>query len=116
MRAEVSGSEDQWTWRPSGRRVYQEDDLEVRNLRRRVRDFSKLTAARGYLSVDQISGFSSREAEEHVCCVGFDRRRLDVHRSDRERHGLLGLEDLDTAVSHGGCEMLWSLDPADKYV
>ena len=33
-----------------------------------------------------------------------------------ERHGLLGLEDLDIAMSHGGCEMLWSLDPADKHV
>ena len=73
-------------------------------------------ATHGWLSVDRISGFSSREAEEHVYCVGFDRRRLDVHRSDRERHGLLGLEDLDTVVSHGGCEMLWSLDPADKHV
>ena len=39
-----------------------------------------------------------------------------MHRSNRERHGLLGLEDLDIAVSHGGCEMLWSLDLADKYV
>ena len=39
-----------------------------------------------------------------------------MHGFDRERHGLLGLEDLDTAVSHGGCEMLWSLDPADKHV
>ena len=68
------------------------------------------------LSVDRISGFSLWEAEEHVCCVGFDRRKLDVRRSDRERHGLLRLEDLDTAVSHGGCEMLWSLDPADKHV
>ena len=27
---------------------------------------------------------------------GLDRRRLDVHRSDRERHGLLRLQDLDT--------------------
>ena len=79
-------------------------------------DFPKLSAARGLLSVDRISGFSSRKAEEHVCCVGFDKRRLDVHRSDRERHGLLGLEDLDTTVSHGGCEMLWRLDPADKHV
>ena len=96
--------------------MYQEDDLEVRNLRQRVRDFPKLSAARGLLSVDRISGFSSREAEEHVCGVGFDRQRLDVHKSDRERHRLLGLEDLDTAVSHGGCEMLWSLDPADKHV
>ena len=66
--------------------------------------------------VDQISGFSLREAEEHVCGVGFDRQRPDVHRSNRERHGLLRLEDLDTAVSHGGCKMLWSLDPADKHV
>ena len=39
-----------------------------------------------------------------------------MHKSDRERHGLLRLEDLDTAVSHGGCEMLWSLDLTDKYV
>ena len=33
-----------------------------------------------------------------------------------ERHGLLGLKDLDTTVSHGGYKMLWSLDPADKHV
>ena len=66
--------------------------------------------------VDRISGFSSHEAEEHICGVGFNRQRLDVHRSDRERHRLLGLEDLDTAMSHGGCDMLWSLDPADKHV
>ena len=39
-----------------------------------------------------------------------------MHRSDRERHELLGLQDLDTAMSHGGCEMLWSLDPTDKHV
>ena len=48
--------------------------------------------------------------------MGFIKRKLDVHRSDRERHGLLGLEDLDTAVSNGSCEMLWSLDPADRHV
>ena len=40
----------------------QEDDLEVRNLRQRMRDFPKLSAARGLLSVDRISGFSSRKA------------------------------------------------------
>ena len=96
--------------------MYQEDDLELMNLRRRVRDFPKLSAACGLHSVDRIFGFSSRKAKEHVCGIGFDRRRLDVHRSDRKSHGLLGLEDLDTAVSHGGCEMLWSLDPANKYV
>ena len=81
-----------------------------------MRDFPKLSSARGLLSVDWIFGFSSRLAKEHVCGIGFDRRRHDVHRSDRERHGLLGLQDLDTVVSHGSCEMLWSLDPADKYV
>ena len=42
--------------------------------------------------------------------VGFIRRSLDLHRSNRERHQLLGLEDLNTAVSHGGCVMPWSLD------
>ena len=37
-------------------------DLKVRHLRRRMGDSPELTAARGWLSVDQISGFSSREA------------------------------------------------------
>ena len=67
---------------------------DVRNLRRRVGDFPKLlrrVAARGLLSVDRNFGFSSRKAKEHVCGIGFDRRGLDVHRSNRERHGLLGL-------------------------
>ena len=89
---------------------------DVRNLWRRVGDFPKLSSARGLLSVDRIFGFSSRKAKEHVCGIGFYRRSLDVHRSNRERHGLLGLQDLDTAVSHGSCEMLWSLDPTDKHV
>ena len=73
-------------------------------------------AARGLLSVDRIFGFSSRKAKEHVCGIGFYRRSLDVHRSNRERYGLLGLNHLDTAVSHGGYEMPWSLDPADKHL
>ena len=64
----------------------------------------------------RVPGFWSRYAVEQVCLVGFIRRRLVVHRFDRERHELLGLEDLDIAVSHGGCEMLWSLDPANKHV
>ena len=34
-----------------------EHDLEVRNLRRRVGDFSKTTEARGRASGDQILGF-----------------------------------------------------------
>ena len=47
MSTGFSGEVDRWTTRPSGRRVDQEDDLEVRNLRQRVRDFPKLSAARG---------------------------------------------------------------------
>ena len=64
----------------------------------------------------RVPRFWSQYAEEHDCGVGFVRRGLDLCSSDWERHGVLGLEDLDTAVSHGGCEMLWSLDPADKHV
>ena len=63
-----------------------------------------------------VPGFWSQYAMDQVCLVGFIRRRLVVHRFDRERHELLGLEELDTTVGHGGCEMLWSLDPADKHV
>ena len=73
-------------------------------------------AARAAAVGGRVLGFWSRYAGEHDCGVGFVRRGLDLRRSDWERHGLLGLEDLDTAVSHGGCEMLWSLDPADKHV
>ena len=54
----------------------------------------------------QVPGFWSRYAMEQVCLIDFLRRRLVVHRFDRERHRLLGLEDLDTVVSHGDCEML----------
>ena len=58
----------------------------------------------------QVPGLWLQEVVEHVCGVGFIRGSLDLHRSDRERHRLLGLEDLDTVVSHGGCMMSWSLD------
>ena len=54
----------------------------------------------------RVLRYWSRYAVEQVCLVGFIKRRLVVHGFDRERHGLLGLEDLDTTVSHGGCEML----------
>ena len=52
MTTRFSGQVDPWTTKPSGRHVYQEDDLEVRNLKRRVGDFSKLTAAHGGAWVD----------------------------------------------------------------
>ena len=47
LTTKFSGQVNRWTRRPSGRRVYQEDNLDLMNLRRRVRDFPKLTAARG---------------------------------------------------------------------
>jgi len=72
--------------------------------------------ARGRASGDRISGFWSWEFVEHVFGFGFIRRSLDLHRSDKLSHGLLGLLDFDTAQSHHGCEMSWSLDPADKHV
>ena len=47
MTTRFSGQVDRWTTRPSGWRVDQEDDLEVRNLRQHVVDFPELIAARG---------------------------------------------------------------------
>ena len=47
MTTRVSGQVERWTTRPFGWRVYQEDDLEVRNLRRRVVEFPELTVAHG---------------------------------------------------------------------
>ena len=47
MTTRFSCQVDRWTKRPSGWRVDQEDDLEVRNLRRRLVDFPELIAARG---------------------------------------------------------------------
>ena len=35
-------------------------------------------------------GFFLRYAMGHVCVVGFVRRRLDVHKSEKFSHGLLG--------------------------
>ncbi|KAL0009747.1 hypothetical protein SO802_004855 [Lithocarpus litseifolius] len=38
----------------------------------------------------RTSGFFSREVVEHFCGVGFIRRSLDLRRSDKLSHGLLG--------------------------
>ena len=82
-----------------------EHNMEVRNLRRYVGDFPETIEARGRASGDRISGFWSREVVEHVCGFGFIRQSLDLCRSDKLSHGLLGLLDFDTTQSHGGCEM-----------
>ena len=68
-------------------------------------DFPETTEARGRASGDRISGFWSREVVEHVYGFGFIRQSLDLCRSDKLSHGLLGLLDFDTTQSHGGCEM-----------
>ena len=39
---------------------------------------------------------------EHVCGVGFIRQSLDLHRSDKLSHSLLGLLDFDIAQSRSG--------------
>ena len=46
--------------------------------------------ARATFSGDQTFGFFSREAVGHVCMVGFVRQRLDVHKSEKLSHSLLG--------------------------
>ena len=47
LEVECLGFVDRWTRRLSWQRVYQEHNLEVRNLRRRVGDFPETTEARG---------------------------------------------------------------------
>ena len=46
-RPDFSSSVDQWTRRPLGRHVCQEDNLEVRNLRQHMGDFSETIEAYG---------------------------------------------------------------------
>ena len=45
---------------------------------------------------DWTFGFFSREAMGHVSVVGFVRRRLDVHKSEKLSHDLLGCWIFDT--------------------
>ena len=90
MRAGIAGFVDRQTRRPAGQRVRPEDDLEVKNLWRRVGDFQRLLQrleARGKSSGDWISGFWSREILEHIYGVGFIRQSLELRRSDKLSHG-----------------------------
>ena len=76
MDARISGSVERWTRRPSWWRVYQEDDLKAMNLRRRVGIFQSLfrrVGARENSDEDQLLGFGSREAMDHIFMVGFVR-------------------------------------------
>ena len=76
MDARISGFVDRWTKRPSWQRVYQEDDLKVMNLRRRVGIFQssfRRVRARDNSGGDQLLGFGSREVVDHVFAVGFVR-------------------------------------------
>ena len=56
--------------------MYQEDDLKAMNLRRRVGIFQssfQRVGARDNSDGDQLPGFGSREAVDHVFVVGFVR-------------------------------------------
>ena len=46
--------------------------------------------AREAFDGDQVLGFWLPEAMEYVCGVSFIRQKLDVHRSEKVSHGLLG--------------------------
>ena len=59
--------------------------------------YLRRVVARELAAKSQVSGFLLREVVEHVCGVGFIRRSLDLRRSDKLSHGLLGLLDFDTA-------------------
>ena len=86
------GQVDRWMRRLSWRRVYQEDDLKVMNLRRRMGIFQSLfrsVGARENSDGDKLPGFGSREAVDHVFVVGFV--SVDLHRFEKLSHGLLGL-------------------------
>ena len=72
--------------------------------------------ARVAFSGDQTSWFFLREAVGHVYVVGFVRRSLDCTNTRLMSRVCLSLWILDTALSYGGYEMLWSLNPADKHV
>lgn len=48
-------------------------------------------ATREAFGGDQLPRFWSWEAIEHICVVGFVRRRPDLHNFERERHKLLRL-------------------------
>ena len=72
--------------------------------------------ARVAFSGDQTSWFFLREAVGHVYVVGFVRRSLDCKNMRLMLRVCLSLWILDIALSHGGYEMLWSLNPADKHV
>ena len=110
MRVKFSSYVDWQTIRPSWRRVCPKDNLGVKNLWRHVEWVLESWSTRADSYGDQLPRFWSQEAVEHDCMVGFIRWSLDLHKSDRERHGLLRLENLSTIVSHGNCMMLWSLD------
>ena len=76
MDAKISGSVERWTRRPSWWRVYQEDDLKAMNLRRRMGIFQSSfqhVRARDNSGGDQLLGFGSREAMDHIFMVGFVR-------------------------------------------
>ena len=93
MITRFSGQVDWGTTRLSWQRMWLRSELRVKNLRQHVWEFQELLSrvlAHAASIRGRVLGFWSRYAVEHVCLVGFIRQRLNVHRSDRERHRLLG--------------------------
>ena len=97
MWARVS-SYDHQILRPSrsgdDKAVWLGSELGVENLRRRV-DSSRGRCPRVVAHADAVGGWIpglwSRYVVERVYLVSFIRQRLDVHRSDKLSHSLLGL-------------------------
>ena len=89
-RSDFSSFADRRAVRPTWRRVWLWSNYVSRFLTARG-DIPKTTEARGRVSSDRISKFWSREVVEHVCGFGFVRQCLDLRRSDKLSHDLLGL-------------------------
>ena len=77
--------------------MWPNSDLVVENLQRRVGLCSNVLVARVAHAVaygDRSSGFSTQEAEEHGCVVGFSKGRLVLHKSEIDVTSLLEFVDL----------------------
>ena len=120
MTTRFSGQVDQWTIRPSWRRVWLRSRLGVKNLQWHMWEFQEPLSVRGgacgyrwrssswvLVAICRGAGLSSwfHQAKQGFAHIWRVKSRL-----------CLSLLDFDTAQSHGGCEMPWSLDPAEKYV
>lgn len=61
-----------------------------------------ILVVRGTDSCHRILGFFSLDAEDEACGDGFNKRRLERHKSENDRHDLP--ENIATVVVAGGCQ------------